>query len=116
MGHPNDPVWILAENASFQASIQKLATVFQEKLCIKIAIVNHGCSGSWSLPGGNRDSVTGILGPDFVQLASAYGDPGPTVRRKADLAPAIAEAVSCKGPLTMVLDIATKSAWASQPV
>jgi len=39
-----------------------------------------------------------ILSPDFVKLADAHGIPGATVRNRAEVLPAVAEARAAKGP------------------
>ena len=103
MGLPGEQVWVTAGDGGFQMNIQELATVVQEKLPIKIAILNNGYLGmvrQWQeLFFEGRYSGTPLLGPDFVQVAQAYGIPGSMVQDKADVAPAIAKAMSTDGPM-----------------
>ena len=75
----------------------------QEKLPIKIAVLNNGYLGmvrQWQqLFFEGRYSGTPLLGPDFAKVAEAYGIPGITVREKADVEPAIARAMKTDGPV-----------------
>jgi acetolactate synthase-1/2/3 large subunit len=102
-GRPNEQVWVTAGDGGFQMNIQELATIVQEKLPIKIAILNNGYLGmvrQWQqLFFEGRYSGTPLLGPDFARVAEAYGFPGLTVRDKSEVAPAIAEAVDRDGPV-----------------
>lgn len=101
-GLPHEQVWVTAGDGGFQMNIQELATVVQEKLPIKIAILNNGYLGmvrQWQqLFFEGRYSGTPLLGPDFAQVAAAYGIPGLTVREKSEVEPAIAQAVHSDGP------------------
>ena len=45
MGLPGEQVWVTAGDGGFQMNIQELATVVQEKLPLKIAILNNGYLG-----------------------------------------------------------------------
>jgi acetolactate synthase-1/2/3 large subunit len=103
MGLPDEQVWVTAGDGGFQMNIQELATVVQEKLPIKIAILNNGYLGmvrQWQqLFFEGRYSGTPLLGPDFAQVAQAYGIPGLTVREKSETIPAIAQAMATDGPM-----------------
>jgi acetolactate synthase-1/2/3 large subunit len=102
MGLPDDQVWVTAGDGGFQMNIQELAVVAQEKLPIKIAVLNNGYLGmvrQWQqLFFEGRYSGTPLLGPDFAHVAEAYGIPGLTVREKGEAVPAIAQAVTTDGP------------------
>jgi acetolactate synthase-1/2/3 large subunit len=103
MGLPDEQVWVTAGDGGFQMNIQELATVVQEKLPIKMAILNNGYLGmvrQWQqLFFEGRYSGTPLLGPDFAQVAQAYGIPGLTVREKSETIPAIAQAMTTDGPM-----------------
>ena len=103
MGLPDEKVWIITGDGGFQMNIQELATIVQEKLPIKIAILNNGYLGmvrQWQqLFFERRYSGTPLLGPDFAQVAKAYGIAGLTVREKSETVPAIARAVATDGPM-----------------
>jgi acetolactate synthase I/II/III large subunit len=78
-GRPQDEVWAIAGDGGFQMSIPELATVTQEELDIKIAIVNNNFLGmvrQWQeLMHDKRYSSVNMWSPDFVKLAGAYGIP-----------------------------------------
>ncbi len=103
MGLPDEQVWVTVGDGGFQMNIQELATVVQEKLPIKIAVLNNGYLGmvrQWQqLFFEGRYSGTPLLGPDFAKVAEAYGIPGVTVREKSEVEAAILQAVQTKGPL-----------------
>jgi len=102
LGCPNDTVWCIDGDGSFQMNIQELATIVQEKLAIKIAILNNSYLGmvrQWQeLFYGKRYYATPLFGPDFVKIAEAYGVPGLRVTRRADVGPAIEKAMAYDGP------------------
>ncbi|MBC7237787.1 MAG: acetolactate synthase large subunit, partial [Chloroflexi bacterium] len=95
------PVWVVAGDGGFQMNCQELATVVQERLPIKIAILNNGYLGmvrQWQeLFFQKNYSGTPILGPDFAKLAMAYGIPGITVKEKAQVADAVEQAINTEG-------------------
>ena len=101
-GHPQEPVWVVVGDGSFQMNLQELATVAQERLPIKVVIMNNGYLGmvrQWQeLFHGARYIGTPISGPDFVQLAASYGIPARRVGATADLAEAFAAARQVGGP------------------
>jgi acetolactate synthase I/II/III large subunit len=102
VGCPNETVWCIDGDGSFQMNIQELATIVQEKLAIKIAILNNGYLGmvrQWQqLFYEKRYSATPLTGPDFVKIGEAYGIPGLRVTRRMDVAPAIEKAMAYDGP------------------
>jgi len=103
MGRPDEQVWVNVGDGGFQMNIQELATVAQEKLPIKIAILNNGYLGmvrQWQqLFFEGRYSGTPLLGPDFAKVAEAYGITGLTVRDKGGVVPAIEQALAIDGPV-----------------
>ena len=105
MGLPGEQVWMTAGDGGFQMNIQELATVAQEELPLKIAILNNGYLGmvrQWQqLFFEGRYSGTPLLGPDFAKVAEAYGIPGLTVREKSEVEPTIARAMNTDGPFLM---------------
>jgi acetolactate synthase-1/2/3 large subunit len=105
LGCPDQQVWVTVGDGGFQMNIQELATVAQEKLPIKIAILNNGYLGmvrQWQqLFFEGRYSGTPLLGPDFAKVAEAYGIQGFTVREKSDVVPAISKAMSIDGPVLL---------------
>jgi len=101
-GHPGEPVWVVVGDGSFQMNCQELATIAQERLPIKVVIMNNGYLGmvrQWQeLFHGARYIGTPISGPDFVQLAASFGIPGRGVDKTAELAAAFDTACGSAGP------------------
>jgi len=102
VGCPDTTVWCIAGDGGFQMTIQELATIAQEKVAVKIAIINNGYLGmvrQWQeLFYGRRYVATPLSGPDFVKIAEAYGIPGLRVRHKEEVVPAIEQAMAERGP------------------
>jgi acetolactate synthase-1/2/3 large subunit len=102
VGRPKDLVWVVAGDGGFQMTIQELATVAQEELPIKIAILNNGYLGmvrQWQELFFTRNyCATPVTSPDFALVAEAYGIAGFTVKRRDEVAPAIAKALETPGP------------------
>jgi len=102
MGRPESTVWLIDGDGSFQMTLHELATIQQEKLNIKIAIMNNGFLGmvrQWQeLFYDKRYVATPLWGPDFIKLAEAYGIAGTKVRRKEEVIPAIQQAKAYAGP------------------
>jgi acetolactate synthase-1/2/3 large subunit len=83
----------------------------QEGVAIKVAIMNNGYLGmvrQWQhfFHGGNY-SETPITGPDYVQLAAAYGLTGMQVTRREDVKAAVQRAMETEG--TVIIDFVIES-------
>jgi acetolactate synthase-1/2/3 large subunit len=102
MGRPDSTVWCIDGDGSFQMTLHELATIQQERLAVKIAIMNNGFLGmvrQWQeFFHGKRYVATPLWGPDYVKLAEAYEVPGVKVRRKDEVVPAIQKAMEYEGP------------------
>lgn len=98
---PDAEVWVVVGDGGFQMTMAELATIVQEKLDIKIAVINNGYLGmvrQWQeFFYERRYQATPLLSPDFVKLADAFGLPGLSVRLRADVAPAVRKARKHKG-------------------
>ena len=105
VGCPRDTVWAICGDGGFQMTMQELATIVQEKLPIKIAILNNGYLGmvrQWQeFFWGKRYVGTPLTGPDFVKIADAYGITALRVTDKNLVRSAIEQAMSCKGPFLL---------------
>lgn len=101
VGRPNEDIWCIAGDGSFQMTMQELGTIAQENLNIKIAIMNNGYLGmvrQWQeLFYGKRYMATPLSGPNFVKLAEAYSIPALDVKRREDVEPAIQKAMEHDG-------------------
>ncbi len=102
LARPEAEVWVIAGDGGFQMTQCELATLRQEKLEIKIAVVNNGFLGmvrQWQeFFYARRYAATPMLSPDFVALASAYGIPAHRVNRRADVVAAVESARHTPGP------------------
>ncbi|MBL7081062.1 MAG: biosynthetic-type acetolactate synthase large subunit [Candidatus Omnitrophica bacterium] len=94
---PDKEVFDIAGDGSIQMNIQELATAVEQKIYVKIAILNNSYLGmvrQWQeLFYKKRYSYTHITSPDFVKLAQAYGAVGIRVSKKDEVRPAIERAI-----------------------
>ncbi len=99
---PEAEVWVIAGDGGFQMTMAELATIVQEKLNVKIAIINNGYLGmirQWQeFFYDSRYASSPILSPDFVKLADAYGIPGLSVTQRGQVIPALQTARFHAGP------------------
>jgi acetolactate synthase-1/2/3 large subunit len=106
MGLPHEPVWVVAGDGGFQMNIQELATLRDEGVEVKVAIMNNGYLGmvrQWQQFFHERNySETPISSPDYVKLAEAYGLTGMRVERREDVQAAIRKAMQIPG--TVIID------------
>jgi len=90
---PDAEVWVVAGDGGFQMTMPELATIAQEKLDLKIAIINNGYLGmvrQWQeFFYERRYAATPLLSPDFVKIGEAYGLAATAVTRRPEVVPAI---------------------------
>ena len=102
VGCPDKTVWCIDGDGSLQMTIQELATLVQDKIAVKIAVLNNGYLGmvrQWQeLFYAKRYVATPISCPDFVKVAEAYCIPGLRVTQREEVAPAIEQAMDHDGP------------------
>ena len=102
VGRPDDVVWCICGDGGFQMTMHELGTIVQEKLAVKIAILNNGYLGmvrQWQeLFYEKRYVGTPMMCPDFVKLAQAYDIPALRVEHKIDVTAAIEKAMATDGP------------------
>ena len=103
VGRPDKVVWSVAGDGGFQMTMCELATMVENRIPVKFAIINNGFLGmvrQWQEAFYERSYVaTGYSGnPDFVRLAEAFGAFGARVTEPAQVAPAIARAMDFDGP------------------
>jgi acetolactate synthase-1/2/3 large subunit len=99
MAAPGRTVIDIAGDGSMQMNIQEFATVMQERLPVKIALLNNGYLGmvrQWQeLFYDRRYSATPMeVVPDFVKLAEAYGAVGLRATKPSEVEPVIKEALA----------------------
>lgn len=93
LAHPEREVLAIMGDGSAQMNIQELGTLMQERLPIKIVILNNGHLGmvrQWQeLFFDKRYSFVALTNPDFVALAGAYGIRGERVMERTVLGAAV---------------------------
>ena len=98
---PNERVWVIVGDGSFQMNIQELGTIMEQNIDIKILLLNNNFLGmvrQWQdLFHGSRFIGTPVKNPDFITLASAYGIAGERVNEGKSLEPALRRAMKHKG-------------------
>lgn len=104
-GCPDKEVFDIAGDGSIQMNIQELATCVENKINVKVAILNNGYLGmvrQWQeLFYKKRYSGVAISSPDFVKLAESYGAAGILVTKKEEVRPAIEKAISINNTVFM---------------
>jgi acetolactate synthase-1/2/3 large subunit len=93
---PDAEVWVVVGDGGFQMTSCELATIVQEKINIKIAIINNGYLGmvrQWQeFFYDKRYVATPLVAPDFAALANAYGIRGERVTTRKEVVPTIESA------------------------
>jgi len=77
--NPGKTVVDIAGDGSFQMTLQELAVARDNKMGVKIAIINNGYLGmvrQWQDKTWNRANESRMTSPDYVKLAEAYGGVG----------------------------------------
>ena len=86
------PVVVIAGDGGMQINIQELQTVFQNKLPIKIIVLNNQCLGMIRqfqesyFDARFVSTVLGYSAPDFSKVAAAYGIPSMTISKEEETA------------------------------
>ncbi|MGP8105333.1 MAG: biosynthetic-type acetolactate synthase large subunit [Desulfobaccales bacterium] len=105
VAQPEAIVIDVAGDGSIQMNIQELITVVENKLPVKIAILNNSFLGmvrQWQqLFYERRYSFTPLAAPDFVKLAEAYGAVGLRATKPQEVEPVIKEALNTPRPVIM---------------
>ncbi|MFA4904011.1 MAG: biosynthetic-type acetolactate synthase large subunit [Desulfobaccales bacterium] len=105
VARPGATVIDIAGDGSIQMNIQELITVVDNKLPVKIAILNNtflGMVRQWQqLFYDRRYSSTPMTAPDFVKLAEAYGAVGLRATKPEEVVPVIQEALNTPRPVIM---------------
>ncbi len=106
---PEKQVISISGDGSFQMNIQELGTIMQEKLPVKIIILNNhflGMVRQWQqLFFEKRYSFTDMQSPDFVAVAQAYGIEGSRVDTRKELSKALDTMLKSKGPYLLEINV-----------
>ncbi len=107
IGHPDKIVVDIAGDGSIQMNIQELTTAVNNKLPIKICVLNNSFLGmvrQWQeIIHGKRYSQTNLCNnPDLVKIAEAYGAAGIRVTKQEEVRGALEEAMKIKDRPTLI--------------
>jgi acetolactate synthase I/II/III large subunit len=110
LGRPDHETWAICGDGGFQMTVQELATVVQDHIPVRIALMDNkklGMIRQWQeiIYAGNYHS-SNLYGPDFAALAGAYGIPAVRVSRPEDVDDAIRAAQAVDGPALVWFEIA----------
>lgn len=98
---PDRCVCVFMGDGGFQMNIQELGTIMEQKLPVKMILLNNNYLGNvrqWQeLFFNHRYSCTPMLNPDYNMIASAYGIPSRLVVERSELDDAIKEMVETDG-------------------
>ena len=103
VGAPDKNVWSIAGDGGFQMTLCELATIVENNIKVKFALLNNNHLGmitQWQGMFFDEDYQANAYtaNPDFVKLANAYGMKALSVDNNEDVRPAIREANSHDGP------------------
>jgi len=114
MARPSAEVWVVAGDGGFQMTQCELATLQQEQLDVKIAVINNGFLGmvrQWQeFFHDKRYAATPMLSPDFVKLAAAYDIPAHRVKSRGDVVPVVEKARAARGPVLIEFQVEKEEA------
>ncbi len=108
-GAPDRTVCFFTGDGGLQMTIQELGTIMQEKLNVKIIVLNNNFLGmvrQWQeLFFHERYSSTPMENPDFVAIAKAYGIASRAVDKREELDEAIADMLHHDGAYLLVAQV-----------
>ncbi len=100
---PDRQVWSIAGDGGFQMTMSELATIVENNISVKFAILNNNNLGLVRqlqdlFYGGLRVASSYSGNPNFVKLAEAYGIWAKKIETQSEVIPALREAMSFEGP------------------
>ena len=109
IGAPDRTVCLFTGDGGLQMTLQELGTVMQEKLDIKIILLNNNYLGmvrQWQeLFFHERYSCTNMENPDFVSIAKAFRTGVREIWKREELDEAIKEMLNYKGAFLLVAHV-----------
>lgn len=104
VGRPDKVVWSVAGDGGFQMTMVELATLVENNIPVKFAIMNNNSLGmvrQWQEMFYEKNYVATLYShnPDFVKLADAFGMLGIRVTDKTQVRAAIDQAMEHDGPV-----------------
>ena len=110
LGRPDKETWAIAGDGGFQMTLQELATLVQDRIPVKVALMDNkklGMIRQWQeiIYGGNYHSAS-LFGPDYLKLCEAYGIPAFKATAPDQVDDAIRAAQAVDGPALVWFEIA----------
>lgn len=109
LGAPNKTTVAIIGDGGFQMTIQELGTIAQQKLPVKIIVLNNeflGMVRQWQeLFFDKRYAQTKMHNPDFIQIAKGYGIKGKQVSKREDLTNALTTMLQHNGPFLLEVKV-----------
>ncbi|MDL2210166.1 biosynthetic-type acetolactate synthase large subunit [Desulfovibrio sp. OttesenSCG-928-O18] len=110
LANPGKAVVVITGDGSFQMNMQELATVMENKLPIKIVLLNNHALGmvrQWQelFFEKNYVSTVNTLQPDFMQLAKTYGMAGFRITDNATLKQELKAALEAPGAAIIEVEV-----------
>ncbi|RIJ50729.1 biosynthetic-type acetolactate synthase large subunit [Maribellus luteus] len=109
LGAPDRTVIAVIGDGGFQMTIQELGTIAQNKLPVKIIVLNNhflGMVRQWQqLFFEKRYSFTELQNPDFIMIGKGFGIEGHRVDKREDLANGIQQMLDHDGPYLLEVTI-----------
>ncbi len=107
---PDSRVVLISGDGSFQMNLQELATVMENRLPIKILLLNNHALGmvrQWQELFYNKNYVASVdsLQPDFMQLAKAYGMAGHRIVADGELESTLRKALDEPGAALIEVEV-----------
>ena len=100
MAAPEREVVSISGDGGYQMTIQELGTIFQQKIAVKVVVLNNDFLGmvrQWQqLFFDKRYASTEMVNPNFVAIAEGYYIKARKVTKREELAEAIAEMMQSK--------------------
>ncbi|GHC48419.1 biosynthetic-type acetolactate synthase large subunit [Ulvibacter litoralis] len=100
MAAPDREVVMIAGDGGYQMTIQELGTIFQQKIPVKIVVLNNeflGMVRQWQqLFFDKRYASTEMVNPDFVAIAKGYSIEAKKVTKRDELKEAVSEMMASK--------------------
>jgi len=102
MAAPEREVVAIIGDGGYQMTIQELGTIFQQRVPVKIVVLNNeflGMVRQWQqLFFDKRYASTEMVNPDFVTIAKGYHIEAKKVTKREDMKAAVAEMIDFDGP------------------
>jgi acetolactate synthase-1/2/3 large subunit len=106
---PDRTVVAMIGDGGFQMTIQELGTIAQNKLPVKMVLLNNhflGMVRQWQqLFFEKRYSFTELSNPDFITIARGFGIPGIKVDERSNLDAAVQQMLDHPGPFLLEVTI-----------